>query len=871
MSDMQSFNTPMMQQYMRIKEQYKECLLFFRLGDFYELFLDDALLGARVLGITLTKRPRGKDGDIPMAGVPYHAANTYINKLIKSGYKIAICEQITEPNSKGIVERAVVRIITPGTVLDDVSLPQKKHSYVMSIAVSKKKFGLAIADVSTGHFSVTEFSRSAEDAVNLKREITTFAPQECIISSSTYNDPVLLGIISSYENCFVAPFHDWSNRVDDSKEYLKNQFNLTSLQSIGLDKVDQALEAASNLLRYLEHTQQQEIKHLSAPYHYSVTDCLLLDSSTITNLELFTTLRSSKTEGSLLGLLDQTSTAAGGRLLHSWLAQPLHSVEAIQQRLDAVEELYNQQLLRTTIIANLKQLYDIERQLAKLSLNMATAAAVVNISDSLKLFLTLSKNVSDLNTLYWTDFKNISLEKVTELIKIVAEHLEESTAENGSAVYTIRDGIHKELDSLRATKFGADSWLKKFEDQEKSRTGIGSLKCKFNSVFGFYIEVSNANLASVPENYQRKQTLVNAERFITPELKQHEEVIIAAQEKIAELEQEIFNSLVKKVLSYSDLIKIVATQLAQLDVITTFAQCAQRNNYCKPKITIGEEIKITAGRHPVVEALVKEKFVPNDVYLNSNSDQLLLITGPNMAGKSVAMRQVAIIVLMSHLGSFVPAQSASIPLTDRIFVRSGASDNISDGLSTFMVEMVEAAYILQHATSKSLVIMDEIGRGTSTYDGISIAWAIAEYFLTTQHVNPKVLFATHYHELQSLADEYSDKAKNYKVAVERHKGKPLFLYTLQPGKSSHSFGISVAELAGVPQSVIKKAEVMLRTLEAKPHASIETAEVKHSTNEQKHTSIVEQIEETDINAITPLQAFQLLLKLQTQIKNAKNN
>jgi DNA mismatch repair protein MutS len=825
-------------------------------------------VGARVLGITLTKRPRGKDGDIPMAGVPYHAANTYINKLIKSGYKIAICEQITEPNSKGIVDRAVVRIITPGTVLDDVSLPQKKHNFVMSISVSKKKIGLAVADVSTGHFSVTEIDRSAEDKLNVKREISTFSPQECIVSSSTYNDPELLCLLAVDENCFVAPYHDWSSA--NSKNILKDHFGLSSLQTIGLETAEFALEAAANLIKYLEHTQQQEIKHLSTPRYYSTADCLLLDSSTITNLELFTTLRSSRTEGSLLGQIDQTSTAAGGRLLHSWLAQPLHSVQEIKMRLDAVEELFSQQVLRTQIISELKNVYDIERQLAKLSLQLATSAAVINISDSLKLFLLLHKQVSGLYSSYWQDLKKISTDDVMEIINLVQEHLEESSTENHSTVYVIKSGIHSELDELRAVRSGADEWLKKFEEQERIRTGITSLKCKFNSVFGFYIEISNANLNSVPDNYQRKQTLVNAERFITPELKHHEEIFLSAQERISELELEIFNSLIKKILKHSELIKTVAFQLAQIDVLCTFAQYAHSNNYCKPLITEGSEIEIIEGRHPVVEALVKEKFVPNDVYLNSTSDQLLLITGPNMAGKSVAMRQTAIIVLLAHIGSFVPAKSATIPLTDRIFVRSGASDNISDGLSTFMVEMVEAAYILHHATSNSLVIMDEIGRGTSTYDGISIAWAIAEYFLNSA-ISPKVLFATHYHELQSLADEFPDKVKNYKVAVERHKGKPLFLYTLQPGKSSHSFGISVAELAGVPQTVIERAERMLKTLEQKSHSASPDVEDQRSTNSQKQTSIVKQLASVNVNELTPLEAFQLVLKLQNEMKHVKNS
>lgn len=870
MSDMQSFTTPMMQQYSRIKQQYSECLLFFRLGDFYELFLEDALIGARVLGITLTKRPRGKDGDIPMAGVPYHAANTYITKLIKSGYKIAICEQITEPNSKGIVERAVVRIITPGTVLDDLALPQKQHSYVLSIAASAKKFGIAVADVSTGHFVVTEIDRDAEDTATIRRELTKFMPQECIVSPKTYNDPQLLGIISTQENCFIAPYQDWSSQQDVAKKIIIEQYQVTTLQILGLETLTLGLEAAANLIGYLEHTQQQHISHLSIPEYYSISDCLLLDSSTITNLEVFTTLRTAKKEGSLIGLIDQTVTAAGGRLLHSWMSQPLHSAKEIEKRLEAVDELYNSQVIRTQIIQELRNVYDIERQLAKLSLKLATAAAVINISDSLKLFLQLQKIVSGLKSYFWADFKNISIINIKKIITIVKDYLEESETDDHSTVYIIKSNINAELDKLREVRSGADLWLKTFEESERKRTGINSLKCKFNSVFGFYIEISNANLPSVPSNYQRKQTLVNAERFITPELKKQEEIILLAEEKIKVLEQEIFASLLEKIVSHTESIKQCAFQLAQLDVIAAFAQHAQSNNYSKPVITEDDEIEIVAGRHPVVEALVQEKFVPNDVLLNSKTNQLLLITGPNMAGKSVAMRQVAVIVLLSHVGCFVPAQSATIPVTDRIFVRSGASDSISDGLSTFMVEMVEAAYILRHATSKSLVIMDEIGRGTSTYDGISIAWAIAEYLLTTEGKSPKVLFATHYHELQSLADEYPEKVKNYKVAVERHKGKPLFLYTLQPGKSSHSFGISVAELAGVPTAVVERAEKLLENLESRHHSKQDSEKPTQKMYKSEQHPIINRILDIDINTSSPLEAFHILEELQSELKDAKN-
>jgi DNA mismatch repair protein MutS len=857
----------MMQQYMKIKQQYSDCMLFFRLGDFYELFLDDALLGARLLGITLTKRPRGKDGDIPMAGVPYHAAATYISKLIKLGHRVAICEQVSLPNSKSIVERAVVRIITPGTVLDDQSLLVPEHNFILAVAFHTRSVGVAVADVSTGLLKLTEFERTEKVAELIARELQRFAPSECIVSVSTYSDPELLGMVIQ-SNAAVSAFDQWK-KGKRAVNVLNDHFSALAMSSLSLNESSPALESAASLLAYIEHTQQQTVEHFSNPEWYSSTECLLLDASTMRNLELFSTIRNADKKGSLYGLLDQTNSAAGARLLRRWLGEPLLDKDRILARHDAVAELVQQQSKRAAIRAHTAALYDIERQLAKLSLRLATPAAIINIAQSLEQFIAIHGIISTFSASFWQPHTEIDTKKVAIIIKYVYDHLNTELIDGTAIRMSIKFGVSRELDLLRDRVQGGEAWLLEFEQAERKRTGINSLKCKYNSVFGYYIEISNANLDAVPSDYTRKQTLVNAERFITPELKAQEELVLSAQEKIDQLELALFQEIVDYVTGQRELIMNIAHVLAELDVISTFAEISYVRNYCQPSMVETGELKITAGRHPVVESLVAEKFVPNDVLLNPQSQQMLIITGPNMAGKSVFMRQVALIVLMSHLGCFVPAQAATIPITDRIFVRSGASDSISDGLSTFMVEMVETAAILNNVTENSLIVMDEIGRGTSTYDGISIASAIAEY-LAKHPSKPKVLFATHYHELQSLAITYPDQIHNYQVAVERHQGKPLFLYTMIPGESSHSFGVAVAALAGVPDLVVKRAEQLLSELESSKRQS-----TKHSipnngiVGEQRHP-VINKLLTLDLTTTTPLDALNALAEYQKELKDGED-
>lgn len=867
MSDMRSFSTPMMQQYMKIKQQYADCLLFFRLGDFYELFLDDALLGARLLGITLTKRPRGKDGDIPMAGVPYHAASTYISKLIKSGHRVAICEQVSLPNSKSIVERAVVRIITPGTVLDDQSLLIPEHNFIMSVSFHAHKVGVAVADVSTGLLQLTEFERTEKVAELIARELQRFSPSECIVSPSTYGTPELLGMVIQTSAASSA-FNQWK-KGKKAVNLLLDHFSLLAMSSLSLSDSSPALESAASLLAYIEHTQQQTVEHFSNPEWYSSNECLVLDASTMRNLELFSTIRTADKKGSLYGLLDQTNSAAGARLLRRWLGEPLLNKDQIQNRHQAVAELVQQQSKRAALRIHTAALYDIERQLAKLSLRLATPAAVLNIAQSLEQCIAITGIVSTFSARFWEPFSHIDTSKVAAIITYIYDHLHTEMVDGTAIRMSIKPGVSKALDLLRDRVQGGEAWLLEFEQAERKRTGINSLKCKYNSVFGYYIEISNANLDAVPSDYTRKQTLVNAERFVTPELKAQEELVLSAQEKIDRLELALFQEIVDYVTAQRELIMKIAQALAELDVISTFAEISYVRNYCQPSMVETGELRITAGRHPVVESLVAEKFVPNDVHLDSETQQMLIITGPNMAGKSVFMRQVALIVLMSHLGCFVPAQSATIPITDRIFVRSGASDSISDGLSTFMVEMVETAAILNNLTENSLIVMDEIGRGTSTYDGISIASAIAEY-LAKHTFKPKVLFATHYHELQALAYSYPDRIHNYQVAVERHQGKPLFLYTVIPGESSHSFGVAVAALAGVPEAVVKRAEELLEELESTKRRSTARLGTKSVIVGKRTHPIIEKLLLLDLRTTTPLDALNVLAEYQKELKDGEN-
>ncbi|MBA3550605.1 DNA mismatch repair protein MutS [Patescibacteria group bacterium] len=804
------FSTPMMQQYAAIKEQYKDCLLFFRLGDFYELFLDDAIVGAKVLDIILTRRPRGKDGDIPMAGVPYHAADVYIAKLVRAGHKIAICEQVSEPDKKGIVERKVVRIVTPGTILDEKTLTAKEHNYTMSISIGENIIGIAVADISTGDFQVTEREFKDSIAPILAQEYARFTPAECIVNTASYNSPTLLKHLTQERSMNVSIFQEWDEHAEYAEKNLKRHFKVKSLRGFGLTHKDQAIKAAGTLLGYLSHTQQNRIGHMTSLCTYEPEDHVILDASTISNLELFKSIREHDDQGAFIQCIDQTQTAGGGRLLRQWIREPLRNKTYINERLSAVESLIHERSIREKARNDLCSMYDIERILSRLSVGIGNPHDLINLKHTLKSTLKVHSFLSD-----------IKASLVQELIAIIPDAQHISTYIESMIVEIppfdpksgglINKGVNTELDDLHESIRESKEWIARLEGIERNQTGIGSLKVKFNNVFGYYIEISKSNLHLVPKHYIRKQTTVNAERFITEELQKYEDIVLRGQDLINKLEYKIFFEVIEYILKDIVLLQKTAEHIAIIDCLLGFAAVAERERYIRPVLTNDGDIKIEDGRHPVVEQLRDTSFVPNNTFINQSDHQLLVITGPNMAGKSVYMRQVALIVLMAHIGSYVPAKRASISLVDRIFVRSGASDNIGRGLSTFMVEMTETAYILHHATPQSLIIMDEIGRGTSTYDGISIAWAIAEYLVTNNEHSAKTLFATHYHELQQLEKQYPSKIKNFHMAIEESSKNPVFLYRLTSGGALGSYAIAVARLAGVPSAVAKRAEELLET------------------------------------------------------------
>lgn len=811
---MREFSTPMMRQYDEIKKQYNDCLLFFRLGDFYELFLEDAHIGADVLDIVLTKRPRGKDGHIPMAGVPYHAADGYITKLVKAGHKVAICEQVSEPDSKGIVERDVVRIVTPGTILDEKSLERSEHNYTMSLSPAPGKIGIAVADISTGDFQTTEISYTDSFEQTLTGELSRFPISECVLSVATYADAKLLKLLTAERNVNTYSFAEWDDFAGSAAKILKNHFNVSTLEGFGLEEASEATKAAAALLGYLEHTQKDKVGHLKTLHTYLPKEYVRLDRNTITNLELFTTIREHEHKGSLLSVLDHTKTAMGGRLLRAWMRKPLTKEKEIEKRLDAAEELLTNRPLRKQIREALTPLYDIERTLARLSVGIGNARDLISLKQSLSQATTAHGLLKGVRSPLLKSLSKEYPAQSTDIVDYIQARIADDPPFDKKQGGMMKEGVDTTLDTLRKQVQGDKAWIAEFEKEEKNRTGITSLKVKFNQVFGYYIEISKANLALIPENYIRKQTMVNAERFITPTLKEYEEKVLSAQGEINKREYALFLETIEYVLEHTETIQQVARSIATLDCLANFAEVAEKQRYTKPTLVEDGSISLKDSRHPVVETLLDdEPFVPNDVLLNQNDHQLLVITGPNMAGKSVYIRQVALAVLLTHIGCFVPAKEARISLVDSIFVRSGASDMITGGLSTFMVEMVETAHILSHATEKSLVVMDEIGRGTSTYDGISIAWAVAEYLVTEKSVAAKTLFATHYHELQALEERYPKKIRNYHVAVDNTSDVPHFLHKVMKGGASHSHGIAVAKLAGVPESVTEKAQKILSKLE----------------------------------------------------------
>jgi len=866
----------MMRQYLEIKAEYPDTILFFRLGDFYEMFLEDAVDASKILDITLTSRNRNADGtDIPMCGVPYHSANPYLARLVEAGRKVAICEQVEDPKTvKGIVKREVVRVVTPGLVLDAENLSPKENNYLLSLfSRAGDSWGLAKLDISTGEFRVTEVHAKE----SLLAEIVCIAPREILLPGELRESPLLACLKTVLDGLAISWLDDWIYDTDYATRLFTGQFGVHSPDSLGCGALREGLLAASAVLHYLKETQKSVVGHITGITPYTTAEFLVLDESTRRNLELTATLAENRKKGSLLGLLDRTVTAMGGRKIKQWVNYPLVSVEKIRERLNGVEELLNDPARRREILTLLAGVHDLERLNGRISLASGGAKDLVAMRESLlrlpALLVALGGSESAL-------LRRIHGE--TDPLDDVADLIARGIVENPPFLLRdggiIADGYHAELDELRAVSREGKGFIARLEAQEKSRTGINSLKIRYNKVFGYYIEVTKANLSGIPEHYIRKQTLANAERFITEELKEYEDKVLNAEERIADLEYSLFQDIRERVAAQGERIARTADNLATIDVLAGLADLAHEQGYCRPDVNEEDRISIIEGRHPVVEASsLSERFVPNDVLLDTTENQLLIITGPNMAGKSTFMRQVALITLMAQVGSFVPAAEAMIGIVDRIFTRVGASDNLARGQSTFMVEMMEAAHILRNATSRSLIILDEIGRGTSTFDGVSIAWAVAEYLHDTESCTAKTLFATHYHELTELAVT-RNRIKNYNIAVREWNDQIIFLRKIVEGGASHSYGIQVARLAGLPIAVIERAREILANLEKGEYGEGGVPRISRGKRQSKLPAspqlalfdesddpLRKRLRELSIPSLTPLEALNILDQLKRMV------
>lgn len=860
--------TPLMRQYLEIKADYQDAILFFRLGDFYEMFMEDAVLASKVLGITLTSRNKGDENAVPLCGIPYHSCQGYIAKLIKAGHKVAICEQVEDPKTaKGIVKREVVRVVTPGLVTDIETIDPKENNYLMAISRHENLYGIAYVDITTGEFRVTQ----VEGGAQVESEIGSLCPREVLLNEDISGDEIRQQLGSSLDKSMCNLIPEWVYENDYAEDQLCTFFGVSGLQSFGCQDLIAAQQAASAILYYLQQTQKEDLRHIRFLQTYHTQSFMVLDESTRRNLELTETLQGGKKNGSLLGVLDRTVTAMGGRALRHWIHYPLTSHQEILQRQNAVAELVEESLQRLDLIEALDGVYDLERLNGKISMASANGKDLVALRSSLEKLPKLDDLLSI--------FKSSQLQKLRAAIDLLPELvslLEDAIVDDPPFVLRegglIKDGYDADLDELKMISREGKGWIANLEQQERERTGIPSLKVKYNKVFGYFIEVTHRNLDRVPEDYQRKQTLSNAERFITPGLKEYEAKVLGAEERMVELEYNLFQKVRLKAALESPRIQKTAEALASLDALLSLSDLAHEKNYVRPEIDDSKVLKIEGGRHPVVECMpLKEAFVPNDVYMNAETDQLLIITGPNMAGKSTFMRQVALTTLMAQLGSFVPADAAHIGVVDRIFTRVGASDNLAKGESTFMVEMNETANILRHATDQSLIVLDEIGRGTSTFDGVSIAWAVAEYLHDHKEVAAKTLFATHYHELTDLALTRS-RIKNFNVAVKEWNDQIIFLRKIVAGGASRSYGIQVGRLAGLPEMVILRAKEILKNLEAGEYIDSgepRLGEGKNQVHKQPapQLSLFSQdtddrirtrLNEIDTSLMTPLEALNVL-------------
>ncbi|NOR85754.1 DNA mismatch repair protein MutS [archaeon] len=824
--------TPMMQQILDIKKEYPDSILMTRMGDFYELFFDDAKLAARELDITLTSRG-GTQRKVPLAGIPHHAADTYIAKLVKKGYKVTICEQVEDPKKAvGLVKRKVVRTITPGAVVDANMLDSGSNNYIISIFRFGDDFGISLADISTGSFMTTSFNSTSK----LLSEISRFSPKECIIPKSALIDKTLIADIKN-QGIYVNPVNDDDFNLENAKYVLKKQFQTKYLEGFGIKDMPLSIRTSGALIKYLKDTQLRDMPHLNKIHTYSTDDYMILDRQTQRNLELCSNIQENTMKGTLFELFNKTNTPMGARTTKQWLLHPLLNINEIKKRHDAISELTTNTILQKDIVDRFEDVYDIERILSRIVCKSANARDLVALKKSLIEIPRIKKLLKNPQSEILKDISQMdSLTNAKTIIDASISDEPPATLRDGGF---IKDGYNLELDELRSLSRDGKSWITKIENAEKIKSGIKSLKIKFNKVFGYYIEITNSNINQVPQDYIRKQTLVNGERYITAELKEKESQILGAEEKIKSIESDIFSKVLNELLKYMNQLKDVAEKIGILDTLCCFSDVASQNNYKKPNITNTDELNIKDGRHPTIEKMLKyERFVPNNTILDNKDNIMAIITGPNMAGKSTYMRQVALITLMAQAGSFVPVTSVTIGIIDRIFTRVGAQDDLATGQSTFMVEMNETANILNNATSKSLIILDEIGRGTSTYDGLSIAWSVAEYILT--NIGAKTLFATHYHTMNKLKDNIKG-IKNYHVSVKEDKDDIIFLRKIEEGGVDKSYGVEVARLAGLPPEVINRAREMQDLFESEDNSEkiftpIENTKNNHNNNNQNNTN-----------------------------------
>lgn len=870
-----SQQTPLMTQYFKIKEANPDTILLFRVGDFFETFEDDAKTASKVLGITLTKRANGAAEDVPLAGFPHHAIDSYLPKLVRAGFRVAICEQVENPKfAKGIVKREVVEVVTPGVTLSDKLLDHKKNNYLLSIFIKDDIAGIAFADVSTGEFYTFEIPEQ-----EIQQQLESISPSEVLIQKK--DKDYLIPLISKADpGLRITKLEDWIFNYEYGSELLLMQFKTVTLKGFGIENLYNGIVASGAVLNYIQETQKVSLTHLNSISLYNPSEFMILDSATKRNLEINYTIREGSREGSLISILDNTSTAMGGRLLKKWISAPLRNIEQVQKRLDSVEELLKNKTTRKKILNELKEIGDLERLISRICTQRANPREVVALKTSLKKFPAIIEYLAAFKSETLSYVKN-NLDALSKLVEKIQAAVIDSPPAQISDGGIIRNGYSPELDELRDVSLNGKDWIAKLQKTEREVTRIPSLKVGYNKVFGYYIDVSNAHKDKVPVSYIRKQTLVNSERYITPELKEYEDKILNAEEKIYELESELFNEIRSYAAAEASAIQKNAKLIAMLDCLISFSECAENYNYVKPEIHSGSELEISDGRHPVVEQILQpgEKFTPNDCVMNNDDLQIIILTGPNMAGKSVYIRQVGLIVLLAQMGSFVPAKSAKIGIVDRIFTRVGASDNITAGESTFLVEMQEAANILNNATSKSLILLDEIGRGTSTFDGISIAWAITEFIHDNSDVAAKTLFATHYHELNEMADLFQ-RVKNYKVEVKEYDDKVIFLHKVFPGRADHSYGIQVAQMAGLPHFVTKRAKEVLQNLESKELTPYEVKkerlrkmklpdENQISMFEFKDDKLRGELGDLEIEKLTPLEALNKLDELKKKVKNDK--